>query len=86
MVSSSVTATAAPGTVPARVGFLDRLHSPGRPVLVFDGATGTSLQLMDLGPEDFGGPALEGCNENLVSPAPTWCRRCIVSFWRRAAM
>ncbi len=70
MVSSSVTATAAPGTVPARVGFLDRLHSPGRPVLVFDGATGTSLQLMDLGPEDFGGPALEGCNENLVFTRP----------------
>ena len=27
--------------------FLDHLHGPDRPVLVFDGATGTSLQ--DLG-------------------------------------
>ncbi len=53
-----------------RIGFLERLHSPGRPVLVFDGATGTSLQQMDLSAEDFGGPALEGCNENLVVTRP----------------
>ena len=50
--------------------FLERLHAPERPVLVFDGATGTSLQQMDLGPEDFGGAALEGCNENLVVTRP----------------
>jgi len=43
-----------------RIGFLERLHSPERPVLVFDGATGTSLQQMDLTAEDFGGRALEG--------------------------
>ncbi len=54
----------------ARIGFLERLHSPQRPVLVFDGATGTSLQQMDLSAEDFGGPALEGCNENLVFTRP----------------
>ncbi len=53
-----------------RIGFLERLHSPERPVLVFDGATGTSLQQMDLSAEDFGGPALEGCNENLVVTRP----------------
>jgi len=52
------------------VDFLERLHSVDRPVLVFDGATGTSLQQMDLGPEDFGGAALEGCNENLVFTRP----------------
>jgi 5-methyltetrahydrofolate--homocysteine methyltransferase len=51
-------------------GFLERLHAPERPVLVFDGATGTSLQQMDLTAEDFGGPALEGCNENLVLTRP----------------
>ncbi|HWG75122.1 MAG TPA: methionine synthase [Acidimicrobiales bacterium] len=34
-------------------------------VVVFDGATGTSLQLRHLGPDDFGGAALEGCNEVL---------------------
>ncbi|MCX5937902.1 MAG: homocysteine S-methyltransferase family protein, partial [Cyanobium sp. LacPavin_0920_WC12_MAG_62_9] len=54
----------------ARIGFLERLHSPERPILVFDGATGTSLQEMDLSAEDFGGAALEGCNENLVFTRP----------------
>ncbi|MFM2205844.1 MAG: methionine synthase [Cyanobacteriota bacterium] len=53
-----------------RIGFLERLHSPGSPVLVFDGATGTSLQQMNLSAEDFGGAALEGCNENLVFTRP----------------
>ena len=53
-----------------RIGFLERLHSPEHPVLVFDGATGTSLQQMDLSAEDFGGAALEGCNENLVFTRP----------------
>ncbi len=53
-----------------RMGFLERLHAPERPVLVFDGATGTSLQQMDLGADDFGGPALEGCNEYLVVTRP----------------
>lgn len=53
-----------------RIGFLEYLHGPGRPVVVFDGATGTSLQQMDLSPEDFGGAALEGCNENLVFTRP----------------
>mgnify|MGYP003350012587 CR=1 FL=1 len=53
-----------------RIGFLERLHSADHPVLVFDGATGTSLQQMDLSAEDFGGAALEGCNENLVFTRP----------------
>lgn len=50
--------------------FLERLHSPQRPVLVFDGATGTSLQQMELTATDFGGVALEGCNEILVRTRP----------------
>ena len=53
-----------------RIDFLEYLHGPTRPVLVFDGATGTSLQQMDLSAEDFGGVALEGCNENLVFTRP----------------
>jgi 5-methyltetrahydrofolate--homocysteine methyltransferase len=61
---------AAPAASARRIGFLERLHDPSRPVLVFDGATGTSLQQMDLNAEDFGGPALEGCNENLVFTRP----------------
>ena len=50
--------------------FLQRLHSPERPVLVFDGGTGTSLQRHDLSAKDFGGPDLEGCNEHLVFTRP----------------
>ncbi len=68
VVASSGTQQARPSG--QRVGFLERLHGPERPVLVFDGATGTSLQQMNLTAEDFGGPALEGCNENLVFTRP----------------
>ena len=39
-------------------------------VVVYDGATGTNIQLRGLGPDDFGGPALEGCNELLVATRP----------------
>ncbi len=39
-------------------------------VLFFDGAFGTGVQARDLGPDDFGGPALEGCNEHLVLTRP----------------
>lgn len=50
--------------------FLTRLHSPARPVIVFDGAMGTSLQTQNLTAEDFGGPQYEGCNEYLVYTKP----------------
>ena len=39
-------------------------------ILVLDGAMGTMLQSKDLGPEDFGGAELEGCNEILVRTRP----------------
>src|SRR5947208_15028157 len=39
-------------------------------VVVYDGATGTNLQARDLTADDFGGPALEGCNEVLVDTRP----------------
>ncbi len=39
-------------------------------VVVFDGATGTNLQVRELTADDFGGPALEGCNEVLVDTRP----------------
>jgi 5-methyltetrahydrofolate--homocysteine methyltransferase len=48
-------------------GYLDLLAER---VTIFDGATGTNLQLRGLGPDDFGGPALEGCNELLVATRP----------------
>lgn len=50
--------------------FLNRLHSPERPVLVFDGAMGTSLQTQELTADDFGGAEYEGCNEFLVVTNP----------------
>src|ERR1700733_16028956 len=39
-------------------------------ILVLDGAMGTMLQQENLTAEDFGGPELEGCNENLVVTRP----------------
>jgi 5-methyltetrahydrofolate--homocysteine methyltransferase len=69
-MSTSTSPVAAAQQTKARPGFLARLHDAQRPVLVFDGATGTSLQQMDLTADDFGGPALEGCNENLVFTRP----------------
>jgi 5-methyltetrahydrofolate--homocysteine methyltransferase len=39
-------------------------------ILVLDGAMGTMLQQENLTAEDFGGPQLEGCNENLVITRP----------------
>ena len=41
-----------------------------RRLLVLDGAMGTMLQAHDLKAADFGGPELEGCNENLVFTRP----------------
>ena len=50
--------------------FLERLHSSDRPVIVFDGAMGTNLQVQNLTAEDFGGVEYEGCNEYLVMTKP----------------
>ncbi len=46
------------------------LEAVGRRVVIFDGAAGTNLQLRHLGPDDFGGPAMEGCNELLAVTRP----------------
>ena len=50
--------------------FLDRLNSPERPVIVFDGAMGTSLQAQNLTAKEFGGEEYEGCNEYLIHSYP----------------
>lgn len=50
--------------------FLTHLHSPERPVIVFDGAMGSSLQTQNLTAEDFGGAQYEGCNEYLIVTKP----------------
>jgi 5-methyltetrahydrofolate--homocysteine methyltransferase len=39
-------------------------------ILVIDGAMGTEMQRCGLHAHDFGGPHLEGCNENLVLTRP----------------
>jgi 5-methyltetrahydrofolate--homocysteine methyltransferase len=39
-------------------------------VIVFDGAMGTNIQRHHPTPEDFGGKALEGCNDHLVLTRP----------------
>jgi 5-methyltetrahydrofolate--homocysteine methyltransferase len=41
-----------------------------RRILVLDGAMGTMIQARNLSAADFGGPALEGCNENLCLTRP----------------
>ena len=46
------------------------LHALASRVLVYDGAMGTNIQRHDPTPEDFGGKALEGCNDNLVLTRP----------------
>ena len=46
------------------------LTALSRRVLVYDGAMGTNIQRYSLTPDDFGGPALEGCNDNLVLTRP----------------
>src|ERR1700686_2174394 len=47
--------------------YLDELS---RRVLIYDGAMGTNIQRYNLSAEDFGGKALEGCNDNLVLTRP----------------
>src|SRR6476660_4771084 len=50
-------------------------------VLVFDGAFGTWMQGHDLGPDDVGGEALEGCNEMLVLTRPDLVTQMHESFF-----
>ena len=60
--------------------FLGYLNSEKRPILVFDGATGTSLQDQQLNADDYGGASLEGCNENLVLTSVTSVEKVHESF------
>lgn len=54
-------------------------------VLLFDGATGTSLQDQHLTAEDFGGPELEGCNEYLCISKPDAVRKVHYDFLEAGA-
>src|SRR5436190_21261257 len=61
-----------------RLGPVDLWAMPKQPyvdaarerVLIYDGAFGTYMQQKNLTADDFGGPALEGCNEMLVLTRP----------------
>src|SRR5215471_1729535 len=70
-------------TTPIRSGaehpFLDLLQER---VLVLDGAFGTWMQGQNLGPDDFGGEALEGCNEHLVMTRPDLVAQMHDEFFR----
>ena len=46
------------------------LQALAKGVLVYDGAMGTNIQRHNPTPDDFGGKALEGCNDNLVLTRP----------------
>jgi 5-methyltetrahydrofolate--homocysteine methyltransferase len=54
-------------------------------ILVLDGAMGTMLQSADLTAEDFGGAALEGCNEHLNLTRPDVVRRVHVAYLEAGA-
>ena len=51
--------------------FRKHLNRKDKPIIIFDGATGTSFQNMNLSSSDFGGDDLEGCNEHLVISCPS---------------
>src|ERR1041385_7713625 len=55
--------------------FLDRLNQK---VIVVDGAMGTSIQVLGLSADDFGG--LDGCNEYLVKSKPNLIKEIHSSF------
>ncbi len=50
--------------------FRTYLNRDEKPLIIFDGGTGTSFQNLNLTAVDFGGKELEGCNENLVLSSP----------------
>jgi 5-methyltetrahydrofolate--homocysteine methyltransferase len=62
--------------------YLDLVHDR---VVVFDGATGTYLQRLNLTAEDFGSEALEGCNEILCLTRPDFVRQMHVDYFEAGA-
>ncbi|MDC3084130.1 methionine synthase [Prochlorococcus sp. AH-716-N14] len=62
------------------VSFRNYLNRDDRPIIIFDGGTGTSFQNLNLSSHDFGGDELEGCNENLVLSSPNTVEQVHNSF------
>lgn len=61
------------------------LESLSERVLIFDGAMGTSVQLYNLTPEEFGGARLEGCNDYLCITNPRVIEEIHASFLEAGA-
>ena len=62
------------------VSFRNYLNRDDKPIIIFDGGTGTSFQNLNLSSHDFGGDDLEGCNENLVLSSPNTVEQVHNSF------
>ena len=62
------------------VSFRSYLNRDDKPIIIFDGGTGTSFQNLNLSSHDFGGDELEGCNENLVLSSPNTVEQVHNSF------
>ena len=62
------------------VSFRNYLNRDDKPIIIFDGGTGTSFQNLNLSAHDFGGDDLEGCNENLVLSSPNTVEQVHNSF------
>ena len=62
------------------VSFRNYLNRDDKPIIIFDGGTGTSFQNLNLTSHDFGGDELEGCNENLVLSSPNTVEQVHNSF------
>ena len=62
------------------VKFRNYLNREDKPIIIFDGGTGTSFQNLNLTSHHFGGDELEGCNENLVLTSPNIVEKVHNSF------
>lgn len=62
------------------VTFRNYLNRDDKPIIIFDGGTGTSFQNLNLSSHHFGGDELEGCNENLVLTSPNIVEKVHNSF------
>ena len=62
------------------ISFRNYLNRDDKPIIIFDGGTGTSFQNLNLSSHDFGGDELEGCNENLVLSSPNTVEQVHNSF------
>ncbi|KAB2880447.1 hypothetical protein F9K33_05480 [bacterium] len=62
--------------------FLDILKDR---IILFDGATGTNLQMQNLNADDFGGEEYNGCNEYLLITKPSAMEKVHVDFLQAGA-